>query len=142
GTCHRSRPVSASSAMKLPWPSPENTSPPAVENTPAHAPENWRNSHLVVPVNGSTARTAASSCSSGCVKNALPMYGRPGRCGGSSFSSARKESHVSLLKKYMSFVFGLYDGWRQFVPPAPFGLTRVPSRVGSVLGSPIGLPWA
>jgi hypothetical protein len=65
---------------------------------------------LTVPVLGSTARTAASSCSSGCVKKALPMYGRPGRCGGSSFSSARNVSHVSRLKKYISLVFGLKDG--------------------------------
>src|SRR2546430_15952124 len=50
--CHSTLPEAASSAMKFPSASPVNTSPPAVESTPAQVGEVCFHSHLSLLVAG------------------------------------------------------------------------------------------
>src|SRR5207244_11804669 len=67
--CHSTLPEAASSAMKFPSASPVNTSPPAVESTPAQVGEVCFHSHLSFPVLGSMARSAP-------VKGAASSFGK------------------------------------------------------------------
>ena len=56
--CHSGLPVVASMATKFPSASPVNKRPPAVDNTPDHVGEVWRNSHFTFLLAMSMARTA------------------------------------------------------------------------------------
>ena len=62
--CHSGLPLFASSAKKLPSFDPLNTSPPAVDITPAQVGDGSLKSHVCLPVLTSSARTAPHDSSS------------------------------------------------------------------------------
>src|SRR5712664_680967 len=71
--CQSALPVVAASAITFPSASPVNTSPPAVDRTPAHVGEGCFHSHLTFPVAGSSARSAPQN---GCASS-LGKYAEP-----------------------------------------------------------------
>src|SRR6266478_7448848 len=136
-TCHKSCPVCASSAMKLPSESPAKTRPPAVDSVPPLGLLKYLNSHFSTPVKGSRALSMPEGLSIGSGTSTLPMKSCPMRY---DCAAPVKMSHSVEVATYSSFVPGLYDGENQLVSPIAPGQTWVPVRLGVAASFTMGLP--
>src|SRR5436190_211637 len=137
--CHKSFPLLASIATRLPSSSPVKTTPPAVERVPAHmVPDPGIGySHFMSPLRMSSARKKNLPGSVGIPS--LPVPRKPDE-GNGSFAEATIRSHCSRVTTYKRPVAGLYEGDIQLEAPLTEGQTFVPAGVGILAGFTFGRP--